>query len=118
MLVDLLGGEAEDRRNPADQRLDDVVQRRLGAASGHRVHLGGVLAILDHIQIETAQFPGTEAMHLLIDVEEAVFLVGTLDARLQLAGAIHHPAIQRQHVIEGQGIALGVEAVEVGQQEA
>src|SRR5690554_6363663 len=118
VLEDLLGGEAEDRGDPASECLHYVVEGCLGAAQRPGVTLGGVLAILDHVQVEAAQLPGAEAVDLLVDVEEAILLVGGLDARLQLGGAVHHPLVQGQHLAEGHGVAARLEAVEVGQQEA
>ena len=80
--------------------------------------MSGVLAILDHVQVEAAQLPCAEAVYLLVHIQETVLLVGGFDAALKLCGAIHDPLIQRQHIAKRHLIPLGIKAVQVGKQEA
>ncbi len=117
VLPDFIGGERQDRCDPAHQRLGDVVQRGLAGAARQAVGTGGVLAILDDVEVETAQFLHTEVVHLLINVPEAVGAVGFLDLPLQQQGTIDGPAIQRNQLFRWDLMPSRIEPVQVTQQE-
>src|ERR1051325_247778 len=86
--IDFLRGKAQDRRDPANERLYQVIHRRLRRTPSardarHRVH-----AILDHIEIERAQLDDAKLMYLLIDQVKIVRLVCLDDFSLQLRGLL------------------------------
>ena len=114
----LIGGERQHRRDPAHQSFGDMEQRGLAGATRHAVSGGGVLTVLDDIEVETAQLLHAEVVHLLVYVPEAVAVVGFFDFALQQQGAIYGPTIQRQHVFRWQQVLRRVEAAEIGEQEA
>ena len=118
VFPDFLGGKTEDGCNPAHQGLGDQVHGGLGGTAGHAVGPGGVLAVLDHIQVEAAQVHGAEVMQLLVDLVELEAVVGGYQLGLQQGGAIHRPAIQRQQVGKRQLLRGRIETIQVGQQEA
>ena len=93
-------------------------QRGLTGTSRHAVSRSGVLTILDDVEVEAAQLLHAEVVHLLVNVPEAVAVVGLFNFALQQQGAIHRPTIQRQHVLRRQQVLRRVEAAEVGEQEA
>ena len=90
----------------------------LAGAPGDAVGAGGVLAVLDDVQVEPAQLLYAEVVHLGIDVPEAVLAVRLFDLALQEQGTIDRPAIQGQHFLGRQQISGRIETVQVGQQEA
>ena len=57
-------------------------------------------------------------MDFLVDQMEQVLVVRLQDLLLQTAGAVHRPAVQRQHPFRWQTMLRGIEAVEIGQQES
>ena len=114
----LVGGERQDRRDPAHQRFGDVVQRGLRRTAGLAVGAGGVLAVLDDVEVETAQLLHAEVVDLGVDVPEAVFAVVFLQLALQQQGAVHGPTVQREHFFGRQDVGGRVEVGQVGEQEA
>ena len=50
-----LGGETQDRGQPAGHRFENMLHRGLRRAAGDAVAASGVLAIFDDVQIQTAQ---------------------------------------------------------------
>ena len=94
-----------------------MVHGGLRRTPGQAVGPGGVLSILDHIQVEAAQVVGTEVMQLLVDLVKLISVITLRQFLLHHSRAIHRPAIQRQHVIKCQRIANRVEAIEIRQQE-
>jgi hypothetical protein len=54
-LPGFFGGEAQERRHPAQHGLGDLPQRGLGAAAGQRLGCSGVQAVLEDVQVEAAQ---------------------------------------------------------------
>ena len=115
---DLVGGKAEDGRQPAVHGLGDVVHGGLAGAPGPAVGRGGVLAVLDDVQVEAAQVHHAEVVDLLVDEVELVVPVGGDDFLLELVGAIHDPAVQFEHVRPRDLVDRWIEAIEVGEQEA
>src|SRR6185312_2273822 len=112
---DLLRREGEDRRQPADDALRDVIHhglRRAARAAGLR---RGVHAVLEHIEIEAAQVHAAEVVLLLIDEVEGVAPVGLDDLRLQRSGARERPAVEREQLTGGYRIAPRIEAVQVAE---
>ena len=95
-----------------------MVHGGLRRAPGQAVRPGGVLPILDHIQVEATQVIGAKIVQLLVNLVKLVRLVGLRQFLLQLGSAIDSPAIQGQHVVKIQGIRCRVKAIEIGQQEA
>ena len=75
---DLLGGETHDRCEPANQRLDHMVHRRLRRTPRDAVGPCGVLPVLDDIQIKTAHIHRTEVVHQLVDAMEFIIVIGLL----------------------------------------
>uniref|UniRef100_A0A0N5A5U6 NAD-specific glutamate dehydrogenase n=1 Tax=Parastrongyloides trichosuri TaxID=131310 RepID=A0A0N5A5U6_PARTI len=118
VLPQLVGGERQDRCDPAHQRFADVVQRGLARAARDTVGAGGVLAVLDDVEVETAQLLHAEVVDLGVDVPEAVLAVVLFQLALQQQGTVDRPAVQRQHVVGRQQVAGRVEAGQVGEQEA
>src|SRR5471032_1719353 len=113
-----VGGERQDRRDPAHQRFADVVQRGLRRTAGLAVGAGGVLAVLDDVEVETTQLLHAEVVDLGVDVPEAVFAVVLLQLALQQQGTVHGPTVQRQHFFGRQDVGGRVETGQVRQQEA
>ena len=54
-LPGLFGGEAQERCHPAQHGVRDLVQRGLGAAPCQALGRGGVEAVLEHVEVKTAQ---------------------------------------------------------------
>ena len=118
MPPDFFGGVAQDRREPAHHRFEDVPDGGLRAAAGDVVGSDGVLAVFDDVEVETAHVHRTEVKELLVDEVELVVLVGGDDVVVQFVGAGEGIAVQCQQLFERHGVARGVEIVQVGEQEA
>ena len=72
MLPYLVGREAQDRGNPTNQRVNNVIQSRLRRSSCLAISLGGVLAIFNDIQVKTTQLYRAKVMYFLIDQVELI----------------------------------------------
>ena len=95
-----------------------MVHGGLGGAPRLAVSSGGVLAVLDHVEVETAEIAGAEIVQFLVHLVELVAVIGLGQFALQRGCPVHGPAIQRQHLAEGQRIHRRIKPVQVGQQEA
>src|SRR5450830_1423977 len=113
-----VGGEGQDRRDPAHQRFGDVIQRGLRRAARLAVGAGGVLAVLDDVEVETAQLLHAEVVNLRIDIPEAVFTVVLLQLALQQQSTVHGPTVQGEHFLGRQDVGGRVETGQVRQHEA
>src|SRR5450830_559352 len=117
VLPQLVGGEGQDRCDPAHQRFADMEQRGLAGTPGLAVGAGGVLAVLDDVEVETAQLLHAEVVHLGVDVPETVFAVVQFQFPLQQQRAVHGPTVQGEHLVGRQQVGGRVEAAQVGEQE-
>ena len=115
---DLVCREAQDRRDPAHQRLEDVEQRRLRGTPCQAVGARRVLPVLDDVEIEAAQLRHAEVVELVTDQMELVFVVGLPEIGLQHSGAINDPAVEREHLPGRHAIDRRIEAREVREQKA
>src|SRR5476651_35004 len=113
-----VGGEGQDRCDPAHQRFRDVIQRGLRRTACLAVGAGGVLAVLDDIEVETTQLLHAEVVDLRVHVPETVFAVAFLQLTLQQQSTVHSPAVQGEHVLGRQDVGGRVETGQVRQQEA
>src|SRR5471032_726289 len=118
VLPQLVGGEGQDRSDPAHQRFGDVEQCRLAGATRGAVSGRGVLTVLDDVQIKPTQLLHAEVVDLGVHVPETVFAVMLLQLALQQQGTVHGPTIQRQHFFGRQDVGGRVETGQVRQQEA
>src|SRR5690554_2251209 len=118
MLRAFVGGEAQDRRNPAHQGFGHMVQGGLSGTSRQAVGLGGVLAVFDDVQIETAQGGFTEVVHFLVNPQEGIVAVVFVQFVLQLQGTVDHPAVQGDHVFRRYHVLFRIKPGQVAQQEA
>src|SRR5690606_39601015 len=82
-LPDLVRRETEDRRDGTTENLYNVIHRGLGGASRQTVGAGGVLPILDHVQIEAAQLDHPGVVYFLVNPQEMIVLVVLGDLRMQ-----------------------------------
>ncbi len=82
------------------------------------VGLGGVLAVLDDVEIEASEIHYAEVVHALIDLVELVTVVGRDDLSLNVFGPLEQPTVQRQHVGRLERMLDRVKSREVGEQEA
>ena len=129
-LPRFLGGEAEERRHPAQHRVGDVPERRLRRAPRRRLRRRRVEAVLEDVEVERAQVLRAEDLQLgdhrveLVDavvaaLEHAARRVQAADdLGLQLGGACQRPAVDLQHLGERHRVGGGVEVAGVGEQEA
>ena len=101
LLPDLVRGEAQDRRDPADQGLADQVLRGLAGAARARIGRGRVLAVLDHVEVVAAQRLGAEIVNFLNRDVKQVVAENLLQLVLQLQGFADDPAIEREHIVGG-----------------
>src|SRR5471032_91288 len=113
-----VGGEGQDRCDPAHQRFRDVIQRGLRRTACLAVGAGGVLAVLDDIEVETTQLLHAEVVDIRVHVPETVFAVAFLQLTLQQQSTVHSPAVQGEHVLVRQDVGGRVETGQVRQQEA
>src|SRR5690554_1549956 len=118
MLPDFVGGEAQDRRNPAHQGFGHMVQGGLAGTSRQAVGLGGVLAVFDDVQIEPAQGGFTEVVHFLVNPQEGIVAVVFVQFVLQLQGTVDHPAVQGDHVFRRYHVLFRIKPGQVAEQEA
>ena len=95
-LPDFLGGEGEDRRHQLDEAARDVPQRVLCRAARLRVGGGGVEAILEDVEVKTAQVFRTESLQRLHDAVEFVPAVILFALRLQAARHGQYVAVDFQ----------------------
>ena len=95
-----------------------MVQRSLAGTPRQTVGAGGVLAVLDDVQIEATQLLHAEVVHLLVNVPEPVGGVSLLDLALQQQRTVDGPAIQRNQLIIRHHVLRRVETVEIREQEA
>ncbi|MNI33745.1 hypothetical protein D3C73_877060 [compost metagenome] len=114
----LVGGEGQDRRHPAGERLGDVVHRALRRTTTVRIGRHRVQAVLGHVQVQRAQVHAAEVQQQLHDLGHVVVVIRRLDLLLQLPGAVHDPAVQRDHLVERAQVLGRIETVQVAQQEA
>ena len=99
MLPHFIGGEAEDGRDQAHQRLGNLPQHGLRGAARRAGGREGVHAVLEHVEIKGAQVHDGELVHRLVDAMELEGLVPAEDFFGQLAGAGQHVAVQRQQLV-------------------
>ena len=92
--------------------------RGLAGAARQAVGLRGVLAVLDHIEIEPPHVGDAEVEQLLVDQVEVVILIGLHDLLLQPMRASDRPTVQRDHVTGLDLVPRRIKPFEVGQQEA
>ncbi|MNC39861.1 hypothetical protein D3C75_885410 [compost metagenome] len=95
-----------------------MIEGGLAGATGQAVSLGGVLTILDDIQIEGAHLDGAELHQLLGHAVEVVLVERRHDLGLYRFGTTYGPAIHHYHVGRRHHVGRRIEAVQVGQQEA
>ena len=89
----------------------------LGRSPRQAVGAGGVLPVLDDVEIETAQFDHAEMMHFLIDRQEIVFVVLLDHLGPQSFGAAHDPVIERDHPRGIDQVVVRMKAVQIGKHE-
>ena len=94
-----------------------MIDRGLTGTARQAVFCGGVLPVLDDIEVKTTHLGTTEVVDLLVDQVELITLVGVLNLLLQLPCTIHCPAIKLDHLLRCNTIGDRIEAVEIGQQE-
>jgi hypothetical protein len=75
MLPDLVGGEAEDGRDQADQSFRDLPEHGLRGAALLARGREGVHAVLEHVEIERAQVDDGEFVDRVVDAMELEGLV-------------------------------------------
>src|SRR5690606_14492007 len=81
--VYLFRSKAQHGRNPAAQRLEDVIHRGLRRPARQAVRPRGVKPILDDIEVESTHVKSAEVMHLLVDVQELVTVISLSQFGLQ-----------------------------------
>src|SRR5690554_4762464 len=118
VLPDFVGGEAQDRGNPAHQGFGYMVQSRLAGAPCQAVGLSGVLAVFDDVQVETTQGRFAEVVHLLVNPQEGIVAVVFVQFVLQLQGTVDHPAVQGDHVFRRHHVLFRIKPGQVAEQEA
>ena len=85
-LPRLLGGEAEERRHPAQHRVGDVPERGLRRAPRVRLRRRRVEAVLQDVEVERAEVLGAEHLQLgddRVELVDAVVAAGEDAARLR-----------------------------------
>ena len=97
--------------------MGNVKQRILRGAARAAAGAAGVEAVLQNVQIETAEVFRAEALQFLHDEVEFVGVVVRLKFALQLACQGQHVAIDFQPVRHRQRMRHGVEIGQVGEQE-
>ena len=113
----LLGGERQDRRQPAHHALGDVPHRGLRRAARAARGRGRVKAILQNIEIEAAQIDHAEVVDLLIDQVECVVAIGLRSPAA--ARCVRAMAQRSSATSSAAGTALlRIEVVQVAEQEA
>ena len=90
--------------------------RSLAGTPRQAVGLGGVLAVLDHVEVETAHVGDTEVEQLLIDQVEVVLLIGLDDLLLQGMRPADRPLVERDHLFARDQIPGRVEPLQIGEQ--
>ena len=113
----LLGGEADDRRQPGGEAVEYPVEyaaRRAPAGRGSGVAIETVLA---HVEIEGRQIDGTKRVQFREQGMEFQVVASLPHRLVQFPQPVQDPAFQFRHL--GVGQALGFrEIVQVAQQEA
>ena len=84
-------------------------QRRLGGTAGNRLGCRGVQAILEDVEVETAEILGAEGLQGLDDAMEFVLVVVGAAAGLQFAGQREGVAVDLQPLLDRQHVGCGIE---------
>ena len=111
---DLVGGEAEHRREQAGHRVEHPVDRGLGAAAGETLAAVAVEAVLDDVEIEVRHFHHAEVVDGVGGGVELVAVVSGADAPDEILQTADRPFVERQHVRKGDAIG-GVEPVQIAE---
>ena len=104
ILPDLLGRKNKDGRGQANQRAADLPHRGLRRAPRFISGRLGVQAILQNVEIESAEIHDAVIVDSMVDAVEFVIRVPFTAFLEELGGAVEHPAIDflellvRKHV--------------------
>ncbi len=76
------------------------------------------MTVFDDVEVEAAHVDDAEVVDFLVDEVELVVAIGPDDVFLEPLGPVDGPAVEGDQVGGGNPIGGGVEAVEVGEEEA
>src|SRR5690606_37698788 len=113
-LPQLIRRKTQDRRNPSRQSFCNMEQGCLTGAARQAIGLTGVLAILDDIQIKTAEVHRTKVVYFLVNQMKLITMIGFDNFFLQLRRTLHRPAIQRQQILRSYLMLLRIKGIEIG----
>ena len=119
-LPDLVGGEAEDGGDEADEGFGDVPEHGLRGAAGGVVGREGVQAVFEDVEVERAEVGDGELVDGVVDAVELEVVVGGEDLGVELGGAGEDVLVERQSsdLRRTRSRCRGVEVVQVAEQEA
>ncbi|VTR68162.1 hypothetical protein DESC_70002 [Desulfosarcina cetonica] len=114
---DLFRGKGHDRRHDACHGIQNGVHGRLGATPRQGCRRAGVEPVLEDIQVEGGEIHGTVVIQAVVDHMELIGVIrleGTLDHPLEF---VQGEAVDIQHLVNRHGVLLGIEIVQVAQDE-
>ncbi len=111
----LVSGEGEDRGHQFHQRVQDLVQGRLGAPPLEGVAAARIEPVFEDIEIKRAHLDAAEGVHHLVDDVELVVLVSPEDPLLEGFHLVQRPAVQLGHLSVGHRVGGRVEIADVAQ---
>src|ERR1051326_2770270 len=98
MLPDFIRRVRQDRRQYSSQRLSQQMKRGLRGTALPRIGPLAIEPVLDYVQVERAQFHGTEIVNCMVDTVKLVDLIS-------LGAGVHHsielrqrPTVQLEHL--------------------
>ena len=108
--------EGQDRCDDLDQRIEDDVHSRLGAAADLGISLFRVQAVFDDIQVHGTQIDGAEVVDSVVHDVELVIFISVGDFFEDLFQAQESPFIEVRHVLVGNHILSRIEVGQVAQE--
>src|SRR5262249_14401258 len=93
----LLGGEAEDRREPAREAVEDLVEHRAHCPPPRRLGRVAIERVLSYVEIEGGKVDGAEMMERGEEAVEVVGLDRAPHQRIELGQAMEHEALELRH---------------------
>ena len=114
-LPGLVGGEAEDGRDEAEQSFANAPERGLrGLALAGRAR-EGVEAILENVKVLGAEIDCEKFVEALVDAMEEHLVIPGADFGGKIGGAQKHVLVERFELLECNQVVRGREAVQVSE---
>ena len=114
-LPDFVCGKAQNRRQHANQRTQDTIDRSLCRAAAQTIGLIAVQTILDHIEVEVGHINNTEIMNCMEYGVEFVAIISLTNLCSKVVQLHQCPLIQLRHICVCNSVGLRIKVKQVAQ---